>query len=61
VELVQAAQEAADKGLTAYGEWWKSITKEQRKLLAGQHDDMKRRAEEADAARTIEAQPVEQE
>ena len=56
-ELMQAAREAADKGVAQYAEWWKSITKEQRQLLAYEHPTLKQRAEDADAARTVEAEP----
>ncbi len=53
-ELMDAARAAADKGMTAYGEWWKGITKEQRKLLVGEHEALKLRAKEADDSRTID-------
>jgi phage recombination protein Bet len=56
-KLMTAAREAADKGLTAYGEWWQSITKDDRKLLAGEHDSLKLRATDADKDRTVEAEP----
>lgn len=56
--LMEAAQDAADKGLQQYSGWWQSITKDQRKLLAGEHDALKVRAGQADVARTVdEAQP----
>jgi hypothetical protein len=53
-DLIEAARDAADKGMEQYGNWWQSITKDQRKLLAGEHEALKMRAAEADKARTVE-------
>jgi len=47
-ELLQQAREAAMGGVSAYSSWWKSITKEQRILLAAEHDGLKACAAEAD-------------
>lgn len=55
--LLKEAQQTADKGVEAYGEWWQATGKENRKLLAGEHAALKQRAEFADAARTVEAEP----
>ena len=56
-ELLEAARSAADKGLSAYGAWWSSITKEDRKILAGEHASLKLRAGEADKSRTVDMPP----
>jgi hypothetical protein len=50
-----AAQSAADKGLTAYQEHFKGLSKEDRKHIAGHHDQLKARAEAVDAARTLDS------
>lgn len=60
-ELLEAACTEADKGIDAYSQWWKSITKEQRVLLSNEHGGLKNRASEADKARTVEADPSTQE
>jgi hypothetical protein len=56
-DLLAAARAEADKGLTAYGAWWKAITKDDRKALAGEHESLKIRAGDADKARTVDAPP----
>jgi hypothetical protein len=53
-ELLEAARDAAMQGMTQYSAWWQSITKDQRKLLAGEHEALKQTASDADAARTVE-------
>lgn len=53
--LMEAAQDAADKGVEQYAGWWKSITKDQRRMLAEEHAALKLRAKDADKARTVEA------
>lgn len=57
-ELLQAARDAAMQGMDAYGAWWQSITKDQRRLLAGEHDALKQTATDADAARTVDEPPA---
>ena len=52
--LLGAAQTAADKGVAAYQTFWKDCTKENRKLLAGEHERLKGVAIETDRARTVE-------
>lgn len=54
-DLVTTAESAAAKGLAAYSEFWTTASKEDRKLLAGHHSELKRTAEAADKARTIDA------
>lgn len=53
-ELMEAARDAAMQGIGQYSAWWQSITKEQRKLLAGEHEALKQTAADADAARTVD-------
>lgn len=55
-ELIAKAQAEADKGVAAYSAFWSSITKDERKALAGHHAGLKARAEEADAARTVDVE-----
>jgi hypothetical protein len=57
--LLEEARAAADKGVDAYAKWWAATGKDNRKLLAGEHEAMKQRATEADAARTVDEQPAE--
>jgi hypothetical protein len=57
--LMEAAQDAADKGVEQYAGWWKSITKDQRRMLAKEHAALKLRAEQADKSRTVEAPAAE--
>mgnify|MGYP000196264106 CR=1 FL=1 len=57
-DLMEAARDAAMQGLAQYSGWWQSITKEQRKLLAGEHDALKQTAMDADSARTVDAVEV---
>lgn len=53
--LVEAATAAAEKGLAAYSEFWTASSREDRRLLASQHAALKAKAEDADKARTVEA------
>jgi hypothetical protein len=53
-KLLQAAKDAAEKGVAVYSDWWQQAGKENRVLLAAGHDERKRRAAEADKARTVE-------
>lgn len=55
---LEEARAAADKGMAAYGEWWKAAGKDKRQTLAGEHDALKARAQQADASRTVEAEPA---
>jgi phage recombination protein Bet len=56
-ELAEAADAAAAKGVAAYSEWWQKAGKENRVLLAPWHDERKRKAAEADKARTVDINP----
>lgn len=47
-ELIDEAEVAAAKGVQAYAEWFKATGKENRALIAGRHESLKRRAEQAD-------------
>lgn len=46
-ELLQAAHDAAANGTDAYAAFWKAATKEDRKLLAQHHPQLKEKAEKA--------------
>lgn len=52
--LVGEAQAAADKGMTGYQAFWQQASKEDRKLLAGEHERLKAEALAVDKARTVE-------
>lgn len=56
-EQMTAADEAAAQGAKAYGAFWKSLTREVQKTLAGtpEHQRFKDQAQRADVARTVEA------
>jgi phage recombination protein Bet len=56
--LLKEAKDAADKGEAAYAEWWAKTGKTNRVTLAMEHAALKQRAAEADAKRTVEAQPT---
>jgi hypothetical protein len=58
-DLLESARGAAMQGLVQYSAWWQDITKEQRKLLAGEHEALKQTAADADAARTVDAEEAE--
>jgi hypothetical protein len=53
-ELVQQADAAAERGLSAYGDWWQATGKANRHLLASGHESRKERAQAVDAARTVD-------
>lgn len=50
-ELINRATEVAAQGLEAYGAFWSTLTREDRKSLADMHSDLKRQAQAADAAK----------
>jgi hypothetical protein len=56
-ELLESARDYAMQGMQAYSAWWQAITKDQRKLLAGEHEALKQTATDADAARTVDEVP----
>lgn len=58
--LVESMRVAAEEGTDTYQAAWTALTKDQRKSLAAYHDENKRIAAAADAARTIEAKPGEE-
>ena len=53
-ELLDEAQAASLNGEESLSEWWSSVTKDQRKSLAGHLAVLKSAAKQADADRTIE-------
>lgn len=53
-DLYKEAHTAAKKGVGEYQKFWGATSKENRKLLAGDHEEMKRIAIEADKGRTVE-------
>jgi hypothetical protein len=53
-ELLAAAQAAASKGVGAYQEFWKESTKDERKLLGGEHEHLKAQAISTDKNRTVD-------
>jgi len=53
--LLESARNAADQGVAVYAQWWKEAGKDNRKLLASEHESLKMRAEDADRARTVDA------
>lgn len=59
-ELLDEARKEADGGVAQYAAWWQNIGKEQRKLLAGEHESLKQRATDADTARTVEESGAEE-
>lgn len=52
--LIEQAKQAAAGGVAAYSKFWSGAGKENRQLLAGQHEQMKADAVRADADRTID-------
>jgi hypothetical protein len=52
--LIATAEAAASKGMAGYQEFWKTASKEDRKLLAGEHERLKSEAKAVDDARTVE-------
>jgi hypothetical protein len=59
-DLIAAAEAAASKGMAGYQEFWKTASKEDRKLLASEHERLKASATNVDKSRTVE-QPEAQE
>jgi dihydroneopterin aldolase len=55
-DLYKSGHQAAKKGAAAYQEFWATTGKENRKLLAGDHEEFKRIAAEVDSARTVDNQ-----
>jgi hypothetical protein len=55
--LIATAEAAAAKGMAGYQEFWKTASKEDRKLLAGEHERLKSEAKAVDDARTVVEQP----
>jgi hypothetical protein len=53
-ELLAASRASAVLGVAEYSKYWKSITKEERALLAESHINNKQLAEAADRSRTVE-------
>lgn len=53
-ELLDEAQAASLNGEESLSDWWSSVTKDQRKALAGHLVSLKSAAKQADANRTIE-------
>ncbi len=53
-ELLDTAQAAAERGVTAYQTFWKDTGKDNRKLLDGEHERLKGVAINADKHRTVE-------
>ena len=60
LELLEAAENAAADGVAAYQAFWQAASKESRKALADEHNRLKQVALDADAARTVEAEPQQQ-
>jgi len=57
-ELLDTAQAAAERGVTAYQTFWKDIGKDSRKLLDGEHERLKGVAIKADKVRTVVTAPL---
>lgn len=58
--LLQQANTAAEQGVAAYQDFFQNTSKENRKALAGEHDALKKKAQAADAARTVDNKPAAQ-
>lgn len=56
--LVEQAKQAAAAGVAAYSKFWSGAGKENRQLLAGQHEQLKADAVRADVDRTIDQSPA---
>ena len=56
--LLAEAEAAARTGMATYQHFWKSITQEQRKSLAGEHEGLKATAKAADEDRTLDSAPT---
>lgn len=59
-ELLHQANAAAEQGVAAYQDFFQNTSKENRKALAGEHDALKKKAQAADAARTVDNKPAAQ-
>lgn len=57
-ELLSQAEAAAKGGVAAYQAFWEATGAPNRKLLAGNHGQLKTDAVAADAARTVDAEPT---
>lgn len=57
-ELVAEADTAAAQGIAAYSDWWQRAGRDKRQALAAGHEERKRKAHDADAARTVDAEPM---
>lgn len=57
--LIDQAEAAAAQGMPGYQAFWQQASKEDRKLLAGEHERLKAQAAAVDKARTVE-QPAAQ-
>jgi len=55
-DLIQAADEAVTRGVTAYQQFWAATGKVNRNWLAGGHEARKAAAAKADAERTVDAE-----
>ena len=56
--LIDAAEAAAGKGVTAYQKFWTDTGVPNRKALAADHERLKAKAVAADQSRTVDAAPV---
>lgn len=59
-DLLKQANAAAEQGVAAYQQFFQNTSKENRKSLAGDHDALKKKAQAADAARTVDNKPAAQ-
>lgn len=60
-ELLEQAEAAASEGVAKYQAFWSGTGAANRKLLAALHNGFKATAEAADKARTVDAEPVDDE
>jgi hypothetical protein len=56
--LLKEARAAADKGVASYQAFWAATGKDNRGLLAAEHETLKATAINADTARTVDNQPA---
>jgi hypothetical protein len=54
--LIATAKAAAAKGMASYQKFWADTSKEDRKLLAGEHEGLKAEAKRVDESRTVDAE-----
>lgn len=52
--LIDQAEAAAGQGMPGYQAFWQQASKEDRKLLAGEHERLKAEASEVDKSRTVD-------